>query len=170
MVELGFSIDRDSSVPDFRLSRGDSKIFIEAATANPSNGEQFDIMGPPPPPPVNFACYIEHVMPQKFDSPLRSKVKKEYWKAPDFAGHPFLIAIANFHSPASMTWSHTALSFYLYGTGVELRSDHANYKRPIEKTLGDHVVGAKVVPTNFFGQSGHRHVSAIVFSKAGTNA
>lgn len=168
MVELGFSLDRQTSVPDFRLSRGDRKLFIEAVTANPSNGQQFDIRGLPPPPPEDFANYIEHVMPQKFGSPLRSKVQKEYWKLQDVRGHPFLIAIADFHAPASMTWSHTALAFYLYGVGFELRPDHANYKNT--KVLEEHVVGPKVVPTNFFGQEDHRHISAILFSNAGTNA
>lgn len=170
LTELGFSIVWDKPVPDFCLSRNDQKIFIEAVTANPSNGQQFDISGPPPPPPEDFAHYIEHVMPQKFGSPLRSKVMKEYWKAPDVAGNPFLIAIADFHAPASMTWSQTALSFYLYGVGVELHPDLPNYKKTIDKPLGDHVVGSKVVPTNFFGNDAHRHISAVMFSNAGTNA
>jgi hypothetical protein len=109
-------------------------------------------------------------MPQKFGSPLRSKVAKRYWLAPDVAGHPFVLALADFHAPASMTWSHTALSFYLYGVGVELREDHPNYKKAIEKPLSDHVVGSKVVPTNFFAQEAHRHISGILFSNAGTTA
>ncbi|OCP08404.1 MULTISPECIES: hypothetical protein [unclassified Ensifer] len=169
-TEMGFTFDQSNSVPDFRLSRGGKKVFIEAVTANPSNGKQFDIAGPPPPPPDDFAGYIENDMPQKFGSPLRSKVKKKYWEASDVAGHPFVLAIADFHAPASMTWSQTALSFYLYGIGVELRKEHPNYKKAVEKKLGDHVVGAKVVPTNFFGQEEHRNVSAILFSNAGTLA
>lgn len=169
-TELGFTIDRSKPVPDFRLSRGDRRIFVEAVTANPSHGQQFGIAGPPPPPPEDFAHYIEHEMPQKFGSPLRSKVAKRYWLDPDVAGHPFVFALADFHSPASMTWSHTALSFYLYGVGVELREGHPNYKKSIEKPLGDHVVGTKVVPTNFFAQDEHRDVSAILFSNAGTTA
>lgn len=168
--EMGFTLDRSKPTPDFRLNKGDQEVFVEAVTANPSFGEQFDISGPPPPPPENFAHYIENEMPQKFGSPLRSKVTKAYWKAPDVAGNPFVIAIADFHAPASMTWSHTALSFYLYGVGVELREGHPNYKKSIEKQLGDHIVGDKVVPTNFFGQETHKHVSAILFSNAGTTA
>jgi hypothetical protein len=169
-TELGFTIDRSRPVPDFRLSRGERNVFVEAVTANPSYGRQFDISGPPPAPPEDFAQYIENEMPQKFGSPLRSKVLKEYWNAPDVQAHRFLIALADFHAPASMTWSHTALSFYLYGVGVELREEHPNYKKTIEKQLGDHVVGDKVVPTNFFGQEAHKHISAVIFSNAGTVA
>ena len=108
-VEMGFSMDRTKPVPDFRLSRGDRKVFVEAVTANPSFGVQYDIAAPPPPPPEDFAHYIEHEMPQKFGSPLHSKVAKAYWEAPDLSGHPFLIAIADFHAPASMIWSHTSI-------------------------------------------------------------
>lgn len=169
-TEMGVTIDRSKPVPDFRLSRGDRKVFVEAVTANPTDGRQFDIAGPPPPPPEDFAHYIEHEMPQKFGSPLRSKVAKGYWLAPDVAGHPFVLALADFHAPASMTWSHTALSFYLFGVGVELREGHPNYKKALERALGDHVVGGKVVPTNFFAQEEHRHISAILFSNAGTTA
>lgn len=169
-TEMEFNLDQENAVPDFRLSRGEKKVFVEAVTANPSNGRQFDIAGPPPPPPDDYAGYIENEMPQKFGSPLRSKVKKKYWEAPDVSGHPFVLAIADFHAPASMTWSQTALSFYLYGVGIELREDHPNYKKSVEKKLGDHIVGTKVVPTNFFGQKEHRNVSAILFSNAGTLA
>ena len=168
-VELGFSIERDKAVPDFHLKRGAKNVFVEAVTANPSNGIQFSIDGPPPPPPENYAHYIEHEMPQKFGSPLHSKIVKEYWKRPEVAGHSFMIAIADFHAPASMTWSHTALSFYLYGMGVELDPGQPNYRKAVAKPMGDHIVGKKVIPTNFFGQEAHKYVSAIMFSNAGTN-
>jgi hypothetical protein len=69
-----------------------------------------------------------------------------------------------------MIWSHTALTFYLYGIGVELRPGQPNYKKAVGKPLGAHVVGDKVVPTNFFAQEAHRNVSAILFSNAGTHA
>jgi hypothetical protein len=78
-VELGFDMDRKNGIPDFRLLRGQQRVFVEAVTANPSHGRQFDITEPAPPPPEDFAHYIEHEMPQKFGSPLRSKVLKEYW-------------------------------------------------------------------------------------------
>jgi hypothetical protein len=36
------------------------------------------------------------------------------------------------------------------------------------KKLGEHVVGKKSIPTNFFAQEATRHVSAVLFSNAGT--
>lgn len=107
-------------------------------------------------------------MPQKFGSPLLSKMRMKYWERPDVAGHPFLIALADFHAPASMVWSNVALSLYLYGVGVEVDRRDDGTIVGVEKLLGDHVVGRKVVPTNFFGQAGNRHVSAILACNAGT--
>lgn len=169
-TELGFTFDESQPVPDFRLSKGGQKLFVEAVTVNPTGGVEFDMNGPPPPPPADFAQYMEHEMPQKFGSPLFTKTKKAYWNQPDVKGEPFAIAIMDFHAPASMTWSHTALSFYLYGVGVELRKDDPDYKSGNEKKLGDHIVGEKLVPTNFFAQPGNENVSAVLFSNAATVA
>jgi len=167
-TELGFGFDRSDAVPDYRLVKDDAKIFVEATTANPTGGREFDIRGAPPPPPDDFWGYIEHEMPQKFGSPLLSKVRKRYWERPEVAGHPFVIALADFHAPASMVWSHTALPLYLYGVGVEVRYREDGSKYGTEKALGDHIVGDKIVPANFFAQPRTEHISAVLFSNAGT--
>jgi hypothetical protein len=167
---LDFGMDRSDAVPDFRLTKGEAKVFVEAVTANATGNVEFDITKPPPGPPEDFWRYIENEMPQKFGSPLRSKLKKRYWERNDVSGHPFVIAIADFHSPGSMIWSHTALPLYLYGIGVDIRYGKDGSKHGVERKAREHVVGGKVVPTNFFGQADTRHVSAILFSNAGTMA
>ncbi len=170
LTELDLAIDDSAAVPDFRLARGEKKLFIEAVTANPTGNVEFDMKGAPPPPPEDFWRYVEHDMPQKFGSPLLSKLRKRYWERDDVKGHPFVLALADFHAPASMTWSHIALPFYLYGMGVEVRFTPEGKKYGVEKKLGDHIVGDKVVPTNFFAQEDARHISAVLFSNAGTTA
>lgn len=167
---LGFGLDHSDAVPDFRLTKGEARVFVEAVTANATGNAEFDITKPPPDPPADFWQYIENEMPQKFGSPLRSKLGKRYWERSDVSGHPFVLAIADFHSPGSMRWSHTALPLYLYGVGVEIRHNEDGSKYGVEKKLNDHVVGDKVVPTDFFGQADARHVSAVMFSNAGTMA
>jgi hypothetical protein len=167
---LDFNFDRSSAVPDFRLTREEVKIFVEAVTANPTGSVEFDVKKMPPDPPEDFWHYLEHDMPQKFGSPLLSKLRKRYWEREDVAGHPFMLAIADFHSPGSMTWSRPALPFYLYGMGVEVREDADGHKQPHKKLLPDHLVGQKKVPTNFFSQEEVRNVSAVLFSNAGTMA
>lgn len=167
---LGFGFDRSDAVPDFRLRKGETKFFVEAVTANPTGNVEFDIKQRPPHPPGDFWSFMENEMPQKFGSPLRSKLAKKYWEREDVAGHPFLIAIADFHAPGSMIWSQTALPLYLYGIGFDVKEREDGSKYAVKKTLQNHVVGDKVIPANFFAQETSRQVSAVLFSNAGTMA
>lgn len=170
LTELDFAMDRTTNVPDFCLEKAGAKLFIEAVTANPTGGGETDIRGAPPLPPEDLRHYIENEMAQKFGSPLFSKLKKRYWEADHVAGHPFLLAIADFHSPASMVWSKSALPAYLYGLGGEVRTDDDGRRYGVERSIDAHVVGAKVVPSRFFEQPDTEHVSAVLFSNAGTLA
>ncbi len=164
---LDFAFDRTEAVPDFCLSRGDKKVFIEATTANATGNVKPSIKGAPPPPPEDLMTYNEREMAIKFGSPLESKVKKAYWDLPHVQGHPFVIAIADFHAPASMVWSQSALPIYLYGFSPE-KYEIDGKTRWRERKLTEHVVGAKTIPSDFFGQERHKHVSAILFTNAGT--
>lgn len=166
---MDFDLDRSCASPDFCLSRNGTKVFIEATTVNPTNNIQQPIATAPPPPPEELRAYNEREMAIKFGSPLETKIKKAYWKLPNVKDHPFVIAIADFHAPASMIWSQSALPTYLYGFGVEeYQADGEARWR--DKTLARHKLGEKEIPSNFFGQERHRHVSAILSSNAGTQA
>ena len=113
--DLDFDIDFSVASPDFALSKGDMKLFVEATTANPADQAFVDLMAGPAPPPEDFWRFIENDMALIFGSPLYTKQMKAYWEKAPVKGHPFAIAVADFHAPGSMTWSHTALSIYLYG-------------------------------------------------------
>ena len=165
---LNFGFDRSAAIPDFRLVRGEVKVFVEAVTANPTGGIEFNTKEMPPDPPEDYWHYLEHDMPQKFGSPLLSKMRKRYWEHADLVGYPFVLAIADFHAPGSMTWSRPALAFYLYGMGVKVHEEPGGDKLPRKKQLKEHLVGKKKVPTNFFAQPEVRNVSAVLFSNAGT--
>ncbi|MBL6612403.1 MAG: hypothetical protein ISS15_21115 [Alphaproteobacteria bacterium] len=166
---MDFEFNGSSAVPDFCLARDGKKVFVEATTANATANVKPSIKGAPPPPPDDLRGYNEKEMVLKFGSPLESKVKKAYWDLPNVKGHPFVIAIADFHAPASMVWSQSALQIYLYGFGVE-QYEEGGKIRWREKRLDSHVVGAKTIPSNFFGQERHKHISAILSSNAGTHA
>lgn len=167
-MELGFDIDPSCAIPDFRLAKGEHTLFVEATTANGPDplaaamGE-----GPPELPEGDFSAFLENEMPIKFGSPLFSKLQKRYWEKPHVTGHPLILAIADFHAPASMRWSHTALPFFLYGFGIDYRADPQGAIFGIEKPLHEHV-GRKTVPSNFFAQPDTEHISAVLFSNAGT--
>lgn len=109
-------------------------------------------------------------MPIIFGSPLFSKLNKAYWERDSVKGHPFALAIADFHAPGSMTWSHTALSIYLFGTSVEKVIGPDGQKVAVPKPIESHKRGEKIIPANFFQQPRAEHVFAVIFSNAGTKA
>lgn len=166
---LGFEIDQTHAVPDFGLSKQKARIFVEATTVSAHDPYGAAMAaGPPPDPPERIYDYIDHDMAQKFGSPLYSKLKRADWKKPHVSGHPFVLALADFHAPASMRWSYRALPQYLYGLKAITIPDSENRLIEIFMPGEDHVVGDKRVPTNFFAQPDAENVSAILFSNAGT--
>lgn len=168
LTELGFDIDSGCSSPDFQLRSGDRQLFVEATTVN--GQDNFDTAmapGAPGSPPDEAEDFLRNEMPIKFGSPLFSKLCKRYWERPHVDGHPLILAIADFHAPASMRWSHTALPYYLYGFGVEIGVDAHGRRFGIEVPLARHV-GSKTIASNFFAQPDTEHVSAVLFSNAGT--
>ena len=66
--------------------------------------------------------YFEHYVPIRFRNALFKKLEhkhqgKRYWELPHVVGHPFVLALQDFHAPkfTSMFWSSSALVEYLYG-------------------------------------------------------
>ena len=167
---MNFAVSHRHAVPDYELSRMGEKVFIEATTANaPDPMEVGAGPGLPPDPPEDFWGYIEREMPLKFGSPLHSKMSKRYWELDHVRDKPLVFAIADFHAPASMTWSHTAISVYLYGRSAMVRQDEDGRLRGEEKRIERFAKGsADIVP--FFEQPHTEHVSAVLFSNAGTIA
>jgi hypothetical protein len=167
---MNWAILNDHPAPDFHLVKGQHEVFVEATTVNAE--DPMTIAGgsdPPPGPPENFWEFIEQVMTLKFGSPLHSKLSKRYWDLPHVQGKPLVLAIADFHAPASMTWSHTALSIYLNGLSPTVIEGDDGQITGKEKPIPDFPKGAsRIVP--FFEQPDTEHVSAILFSNAGTIA
>lgn len=169
MRALGFGIDHRHAVPDLCLVKGDVRIFVEAVTANGADPMASAMAaGAPSGPPEDFWRFIEEEMPLKFGSPLYSKMKKRYWEAPHVSGYPFVLAIADFHAPGSMVWSHTAIPIYLYGASAAVSVDADGNRYGVEKTVSQWSAGTKTVDRPFFWQPDTEHVSAVLFSNAGT--
>ncbi|GFE77465.1 hypothetical protein NTCA1_51140 [Novosphingobium sp. TCA1] len=108
-------------------------------------------------------------MPLRFGSPLHTKMQKLYWDQAHVKGNPFILAIADFHSPVSMTWSHTALPIYLYGRSAELVTGPDGKPTGVEKLLPGFERKSETLKP-FFEQDGTENVSAILSSNAGTIA
>ena len=169
LVEEGFKLDRSHAQPDFMASTGGQTIAIEATTVNPTIGDD----GKPVEVPIptnsgDLKKLRRDYMPIKFGSPLFEKLKKKDWERSHVQGFPYLIAIADFHGPQTMTWSGSALSSYLFGLEVEFdrASDGGSswHYEPIKK----HKWEEKHIPSCFFDQPSAEHVSAVLFTNAGT--
>ena len=175
-----FDIDFTISSPDFSLLKHGKSVFVEAVTVGPNPDR--DLIATSPMDVINLS---DDYMPIKFGSALHSKMKKKYWELPHIKGHPFVIAIHDYHGPAikpdtpgSMTWSRGGLESYLYGTREETIVE-GNVARPrmIDGKNGPeisildieyHQHGGKTIPSRFFKQPESENVSAVLFSNGAT--
>ena len=153
--------------PDFHLTKFNDEYLIEAVTVNPGQ----DPLRPDaniPENPEEIRHLMNGYLPIKFGSPLYSKLQKKYWELEHVRGKPLIFAIHDYHMPASMTWSRSALFEYLYGLRVSVASDKDGQKRPSTETIEEHEWNGKVIPSNFFAQPGSENVSAVLFSNDAT--
>lgn len=166
--ELGLAINEGHQAPDFELETAGSRIFVEATTVNAPGGGVTNLhAGSPPMPPSDLWQYLEEEMPLRFGSPMHTKMQKKYWELDHVKGHPFVLAIADFHDSASMTWSHTAMPIYLYGRSAAVIDGVEGTRSAIEKRLAGFARKGELLRP-FFEQEGAEHVSAVLFSNAGT--
>lgn len=165
---IGLEIANEYAAPDFCLRRDDAEVFVEAVTVNAAEPVSAALgAGAPPDPPADFWSFIEKDMPIKFGSPLHTKMQKRYWEQAHVAGKPFALAVADFHAPGSMVWSHTAVSIYLYGRSAIVAVDENGSKKGTEKLVAEFDKGGVTIAP-FFEQPDTEHVSAVIFSNAGT--
>lgn len=129
--EQGLLVTQPVESPDFHIAnrRGD-EAWVEAVTANPSTPYNH-VNAPPSRPPEDREALFFGPAALRFAKTLGSKLQRGYDRVAHVQGKPFMIAIADFHAPASMLWSREGLFGYLYGEGantvVESRSD----RRPV---------------------------------------
>lgn len=177
--EFGLDVEQ-LEAPDFRCTAPGIDFTVEATTAAPST------MGPlaehpNPKTKAEIEEFLEGYMPMKYGSALHSKLTKinaagrHYWERDESEGKPFLLAIADFHkpatedSPASLTFTQSALWQYLYGQRIRLEQ-RGDALVAIPLNVEEHRFGDKVIPSGFFDQPMAENVSAVIFSNAGTIA
>lgn len=158
----GLLIENNHASPDFELNHFGDKIFVEAVTVNPSeNANRPDL--PPPTKESEIDSHLNDFMPIKFGSSLYSKIKKQYWLEDHVKGHPFILAIHDYHNNNAMTWSRTALSEYIYG----IRTRIVEGKAVVTK-IDSHKWMDKEIASGLFYQEGCENISAILFSNQAT--
>lgn len=174
LLEEGLYVEKPDPAPDFMVSRGGIKVFIEAVTVNPSHNEPAarpDDM-PIVRPPEEILKLNATKIPIKFGSALWSKLNrlKPYWEMEGVAGHPLVFAIADFHEKQSMTWTSTALINYLYGVSHDFSKDEQGLLIISPVKIEMHEYEGKQVPSGFFLQANSENISAVLFSSSGTIA
>jgi hypothetical protein len=157
-TEMGYAIDRTHSTPDFHCRGLHGNFFVEATT-----------LGIAPETPQltkdNHDAYLDEYVPIRFSSALHEKVKKRYWTQSHVAGHPFVIAIQDFHALGAMAWTAESLPEYLYGLRQRVQDG-----KSISEPIVSHRWGNKEIASNFFSQPETENISAVIANPSGTIA
>ncbi|WP_223175909.1 hypothetical protein [Pseudomonas sp. EZ-C24] len=194
--ELDFIIDHSNPQPDYLLSKHGQQVAVEAVTVaemdedvDPDTedalgdavggGDDEDASETLDPrlrskggkrlDKSTLKKLLEHVekeLPFRFQRTLAKKVrhrpeplKVPYWELPHTKGKPFVIAVHDYSKTMSMAMSSSPMQKFLYG--LELVGDKM---QRIER----HEYEGRTIASNFFGQPGNRHVSAVMLVSQAT--
>ncbi|MBF0213801.1 MAG: hypothetical protein HQM00_09605 [Magnetococcales bacterium] len=174
LLDLGLSIERSNFAPDFQVSDGLQKVFIEAVIAGPSSKDNPLPLDGRGKPSLRTDEEIKELLrtrvPIRFGSALFSKLNHEpaYWELDHVKGNPLVFAIADFHESHSMTWTSPALMEYLYGVTHDFATDSRGNLIITPLKVAVHEYKGKSIPSGFFLQDKAQHISAVLFSSSGT--
>ena len=162
--EQGLLVTQPVESPDFHIeNRRGGQAWVEAVTANPSTPYDH-VNAPRSRPPEEREALFFGPAALRFAKTLGSKLQRDYHEMPHVAGKPFIIAVADFHAPASMLWSREGLIGYLYGEGAEAVTVNGRaVARPISAS---HLSGPSSFAAGLFANAHHAELSAVIFSNA----
>lgn len=162
--EQGLLVTQPHPSPDFRIeNRLDGEAWVEAVTANP-HVPYNHVNTPRSNPPEAIKERFIGPAAVRFAKTLGSKLQRRYDQLAHVANKPFVIALADFHAPASMMWSREALIGYLYGMHAEVLE--VDGQRSATAVAASHLLGATAFPAGLFRNGAHRELSAVIFSNA----
>jgi hypothetical protein len=165
--EQGLNVRQDHASPDFLIEKEGNKCWIEAVTAN-SELPRAGGIGKWVHAPKDRIERLTGNPAARFAKTLRGKLQRNYHELDHVKGHPFALAIADFHDFGSMVWSREALPTYLYGLRADVTGDGADRRAigvPIANLTGQHSI-----PAGLFRAPDFAHLSAVIFSNSATLA
>jgi hypothetical protein len=165
--EQGLQVRQDHVSPDFQIEKDGMTCWVEAVTAN-SETPRAGGIGEWVHAPKDRTERLTGAPAERFAKTLRGKLQREYHDLSHVQGHPFALAIADFHSSGSMVWSREALPTYLYGVRADVEDDGP--KRRAVGTAISNLTGKNAIPAGLFRDPSFAHLSAVLFSNAGTMA
>lgn len=162
--EQGLLVTQPHESPDFRIeNRRGGEAWVEAVTANPPVPYDHVNARRSRPPQEREDLFFGPAA-VRFAKTLGNKLARHYPALPHVTGKPFMIALADFQAPASMTWSREGLIGYLYGQGAQVTEvDGAAVATPVSAT---HLLGSSAFPAGLFSDDRHAELSAVIFSNA----
>src|SRR3546814_8080399 len=103
----------ETRIPDLLVEGLRGRMGIEATTLNPSQKGGV----PWPSTEAEIPAYFENYLPIRIARALKAKLyhKTRYWTVPEMANTPFVIALQDFHAPASMSTLPPAVTEYVFG-------------------------------------------------------
>lgn len=165
--EQGLIVRQDHVSPDFEIEKEGTVCWIEAVTAN-SDTPRAGGIGDWVHAPEDRNERLTGAPAERFAKTLRGKLQRDYQALDHVRGRPFAIAIADFHESGSMVWSREALPTYLYGGRADVVGD-GTFRRAIGTPITN-LTGKHGIPAGLFHDPEFAHLSAVVFSNAGTMA
>ena len=162
--EQGLLVTQPYSSPDFRIENRRGGVgWVEAVTANPQ--VPYDhVNAKRSSQPESREELFFGAAAVRYAKTLGSKIQKKYHELDHVADNPFMIAIADFHAPASMVWSREALIGYLYGTGAH--AHEIDGKQTAVPMTATHLLGSSAFPAGLFSNADCGELSAVLFSNA----
>lgn len=162
--EQGLLVSQPQESPDFRIEDDLGQVaWIEAVTANPSTPYNH-YNAPPSEMPVGREALFFGPAALRFAKTLGNKLARGYDELPQVAGQPFVLAIADFQSSASMLWSREGLIGYLYGMGARVAEvDGLQRAEPVH---AEHLLDESQFPAGLFVNARCAQLSAVLFSNA----
>jgi hypothetical protein len=165
--EQGLIVRQEHVSPDFQIEKDGVSCWIEAVTAN-SDVPRAGGIGDWVHAPTDRTERLTGAPAERFAKTLRGKLQRNYHELDHVKGQPFALAIADFHESGSMVWSREALPTYLYGLRADVTGEGPDRRAigtPISNLTGKHSI-----PAGLFRDPEFAHLSAVVFSNAGTLA
>jgi hypothetical protein len=165
--EQGLIVRQEYVSPDFLIEKDGADCWIEAVTANGETPRTRGI-GEWVHAPRDHNERLTGAPAERFAKTLRGKLQRAYHEMDHVKERSFAIAIADFHDSGSMIWSREALPTYLYGIRADVDGEGAQRQAigtPISNLTGKHRI-----PAGLFRDPDFAHLSAVIFSNAGTLA
>ncbi|BCD97710.1 hypothetical protein [Marinagarivorans cellulosilyticus] len=162
--EQGLMVSQSYPSPDFFIeNRHGGEVWVEAVTANPQKRYNH-VNSTPIDPPKDRKERLLGSAAERFAKTIGNKLKRNYHEQEHVNGKPFLIALADFHAPSSMTWSREALICYLYGAYPVVKTEAGVQFACAE--FVKNLLGESAFPAGLFADNRHSELSAILFTNA----